>query len=82
MVYPEPDYTDDFCMPTGAQHLWAFGDRVAVMSNRPGRIKAVFDVGLARPRHALELRNDPAFIAVRGRIWDALREEVLAAGVS
>jgi len=58
------------------------GDRVAVMSNRPGRIKAVFEVGLPRPRHALELRNDPAFIAVRGRIWDALREEVLAAGVS
>jgi NitT/TauT family transport system ATP-binding protein len=55
------------------------GDRVAVMSHRPGRIKAIHEVGLKRPRNALELRNDAEFIAVRGRIWDALREEVLAA---
>jgi NitT/TauT family transport system ATP-binding protein len=55
------------------------GDRVAVMSHRPGRIKAIFDVELARPRDGLELRNDPRFVAVRGRVWDALREEVLFA---
>jgi NitT/TauT family transport system ATP-binding protein len=54
------------------------GDRVAVMSHRPGRIKAIFDIDLARPRRALELRNDPAFVAVRGRVWDSLREEVLS----
>ncbi len=56
------------------------GDRVAVMSHRPGRIKAIYDVGLARPRNALELRNQPDFVAMRSRIWDALREEVLSAG--
>jgi NitT/TauT family transport system ATP-binding protein len=55
------------------------GDRVAVMSYRPARIKAVFDVDLPRPRNALELRNDPAFIAARHRVWEALREEVLTA---
>jgi NitT/TauT family transport system ATP-binding protein len=55
------------------------GDRVAVMSHRPGRIKAIFDVDLPRPRNALELRNHEGFIGVRGRIWDALREEVLSA---
>jgi NitT/TauT family transport system ATP-binding protein len=53
------------------------GDRVAVMSHRPGRIKAIFDIELARPRHVLELCNDPAFVAIRGRIWDQLRQEVL-----
>ncbi len=58
------------------------GDRVAVMSHRPGRIKAMFDIALPRPRNALELRNNPAFIAVRGRIWDSLREEVLSAGAA
>jgi NitT/TauT family transport system ATP-binding protein len=52
-------------------------DRVAVMSYRPGRIKAIFDIDLARPRHALELRNHPEFVATRGRVWDSLREEVL-----
>ena len=53
------------------------GDRVAVMSHRPGRIKAIFDVDLQRPRNGLELRNDPHFSEVRGKIWDSLREEVL-----
>jgi NitT/TauT family transport system ATP-binding protein len=55
------------------------GDRVAVMSHRPGRIKAIFDIALPRPRNALELRNNPDFIAARGEVWDALREEVLSA---
>jgi NitT/TauT family transport system ATP-binding protein len=55
------------------------GDRVAVMSYRPARIKAIFDVELPRPRNALELRNHPEFISARQKVWEALREEVLAA---
>lgn len=55
------------------------GDRVAVMSHRPGRIKAQFDVNLPRPRNALEIRNNPDFIEVRRKVWEALRDEVLHA---
>ena len=55
------------------------GDRVAVMSHRPGRIKAIFAVDLPRPRNALELRNNEAFIHTRSKVWTALRDEVLRA---
>jgi NitT/TauT family transport system ATP-binding protein len=43
-------------------------DRVAIMSHRPGRIKAIDDITLPRPRNALELRNNPAFTAARARV--------------
>src|SRR3954453_23634521 len=35
------------------------GDRIAVMSSRPGRIKELIEVPFAHPRHADELRADP-----------------------
>ncbi|MDQ0468710.1 ABC transporter ATP-binding protein [Labrys wisconsinensis] len=38
-------------------------DRVVVMSPRPGRIRQVLDIDLARPRH-LAVRNDARFIAL------------------
>jgi NitT/TauT family transport system ATP-binding protein len=55
------------------------GDRVAVMTHRPGRIKAIYEIELPRPRNALEIRNHPSFIAARKQVWESLREEVLSA---
>ena len=46
-------------------------DRVDVMSARPGRIVASLDVPFPRPRRPAMV-VDPAFVALRGRVLDAL----------
>ncbi len=51
------------------------GDRIVVMSARPGRVLREFDVPFDRPRRA-EIRTDPRFAALEGEIWDLLKSEV------
>jgi NitT/TauT family transport system ATP-binding protein len=51
------------------------GDRVLVMSARPGRIIATKRVPFPRPRSA-DVRNSPDFAALQGELWDLLRGEV------
>jgi NitT/TauT family transport system ATP-binding protein len=46
-------------------------DRVVVLTPRPGRIKAVLDVGLPRPRLP-GVKLTEAFLALRRQAWDAL----------
>jgi NitT/TauT family transport system ATP-binding protein len=53
------------------------GDRVIVMTNRPGSIKSVVDIELPRPRNVLDMQSNEVFFETRSRIWMALREEVL-----
>jgi NitT/TauT family transport system ATP-binding protein len=48
------------------------GDRVAIMSARPGRIKEILDVPFARPRNVDEMRADPRFAELRTHIWHQL----------
>jgi NitT/TauT family transport system ATP-binding protein len=50
-------------------------DRVVVMSARPGRICADFEVPFERPRRH-EIRAEPAFAALQQEIWEILRDEV------
>lgn len=51
------------------------GDRVAVMSKRPGRIKAVVNVGLPRPRNE-ETTLTPAFLECARELKRLVYEEV------
>jgi NitT/TauT family transport system ATP-binding protein len=52
------------------------GDRVYVMSARPGRLLHRVDVPFERPRDAVALRTDPRFSTLFTEIWGVLREEV------
>ncbi len=52
------------------------GDRVVVMSARPGRLLYEVHIPFDRPRDAIALRTDPRFSALFAAIWDVLRDEV------
>lgn len=54
------------------------GDRIAVMSARPGRIDTVIDVPFARPRDPDEIRASADFAGLRDDIWHRLRRELQA----
>jgi NitT/TauT family transport system ATP-binding protein len=53
------------------------GDRVVVATTRPGRIKEIVEVGLPRPRGAVDVKADPRFITVREHVWTLLKDEAI-----
>ena len=55
------------------------GDRVVVMTARPGRIKAQIPVPFARPRSIYDLKAQPEFGRAVREVWDLLRDEVMNA---
>ncbi|MDA1227459.1 MAG: hypothetical protein BZY79_02680 [SAR202 cluster bacterium Casp-Chloro-G4] len=50
-------------------------DRVYVMSSRPGRMKLVQVIDLARPRHA-EMVTQPRFVELKAQLLASVRSEV------
>jgi NitT/TauT family transport system ATP-binding protein len=50
------------------------GDRVAVMTARPGRIKEMIDMPFERPRDVEAVRADPRFTELRAHIWHQLHQ--------
>jgi NitT/TauT family transport system ATP-binding protein len=51
-------------------------DRVVLMSSRPGRIKSVEQVNIARPRDVFKIHESEQFRAVHENLWRELRPEV------
>jgi NitT/TauT family transport system ATP-binding protein len=54
------------------------GDRIVLLTARPGRVGQIFPVDLGRPR-GLEGRGSQAYGALLEKIWSQLREEVVRA---
>ena len=57
------------------------GDRVVVVSRRPGRIRAVLSVPLPRPRDARIRTRHPVFLDLKQQVADLLGDEHLSPGV-
>jgi NitT/TauT family transport system ATP-binding protein len=55
----------------------SLGDRVIVMTNRPGRIKSIIPIRFGRPRRMMELRKEAAYGELVYLVWQLLYEEVM-----
>src|SRR3989440_807169 len=63
----------------GIEEAVYLGQRVAVMTSRPGRVKTVVDIPIASRTATEDLRSDPEFVRYRHEIWSLLRDEVVKA---
>jgi NitT/TauT family transport system ATP-binding protein len=54
------------------------GDRIVLLTARPGRVSEVFPVDLGRPR-GLEIRGSGTYGVLLEKLWSQLREEVVRA---
>lgn len=54
----------------------ALADRVVVMTHRPGKIKDIIEVPMARPRNIFEIHRQEGFDEAYGRLWNIFRHEL------
>ena len=50
------------------------GDRILLMTPRPGRIREILGVEIPRPRDINRVRADPQSIQLRNHIWEQLKQ--------
>jgi NitT/TauT family transport system ATP-binding protein len=48
------------------------GDRIVMMSRRPGRIREIIPVNIPRPRKIISVRAHPRYIELRNALWEML----------
>jgi len=51
------------------------GDRIVIMSRRPGRVREILTVDIPRPRQILSVRSHPRYIDLRNSIWEMLKQD-------
>jgi ABC-type nitrate/sulfonate/bicarbonate transport system ATPase subunit len=51
------------------------GDRIVLMTPRPGRIREILSVGIPRPRDISQVRADTQAVRLRAYIWDRLKQD-------
>jgi NitT/TauT family transport system ATP-binding protein len=56
------------------------GDRVVVISHRPGRVREIVPVDLPRPRLESDVKSLPEYARLREHVWELLEAEALGAG--
>jgi NitT/TauT family transport system ATP-binding protein len=56
------------------------GQRVVVMSRRPGQVKAIREISMPGPRDPFDLRASPEFARLEASLWTELRDEFRAVG--
>jgi NitT/TauT family transport system ATP-binding protein len=58
----------------------SLGDRIAVISHRPGTVREVLEVDIERPRLAEgEITQHPNYAPLRQKLWDLVKDEALGA---
>ena len=58
----------------------ALSDKVVLFTSRPGTVKRVFDVPLARPRNVFEIHNEKGFNEIYHEIWQYFKNEITIKG--
>jgi NitT/TauT family transport system ATP-binding protein len=51
------------------------GDRIIVVTDRPGRVKEILPVSIPRPRSGREIRHLSEYVELRDRVWGLLAKE-------
>ena len=52
------------------------GDRIVMMSRRPGCIREIIPVNIPRPRKIGSVRSYPRYIELRNSLWEMLKQDL------